>query len=745
MSRILAVLRRDLQYLRGNVIALLVCMGLVVMPSLYAWFNIAGGWDPYANTGQIKVALANSDEGLRGNIIPFRVNVGERVVSSLAGSTKIGYEVTSEEKAVEGVTAGEYYAAVVIPKDFTTKLLSVVSKNPAHPQLDYYVNEKRNAIASIVTGKASGSVQTMVDEGFTEAVSEAVTELIGDLSNVLDDDGVLSAATNLDGALDKSLASMRRSANDIAAYKGVIASIRSVTEASGSVLGTNAISLDVAQTLQEAANGVGQFQEAAQTAEGAANSAIDAGIGSVQDVEAAIDDAFEKADGDVDQLVTALNKAKDAAATTRDGMERFSNALEALNGTISDLSANLNKDIAGYTVNVTAAHTVSADVSDLLARSKAALGYLNDLVATLDKSIADIQTSKDDASASQQELKELAAQARQSIDAVRTDASGKLSSSLGEMVDAIEAASSDAANVSSSLHAEMDKLPTVLNDASTGLRGLEETLDNASIKIDEAADKVETMRDGVRQAVSTGDIELVRTIFGADSAALVNFLTAPVELDREAVFPVENNGSAMTPYYTTMALWVGGTLMGILIYVTVAKDVLEEIGAKPRHAYFGRLAFFLMLGACQSTMLLLGDLFFLKVQCVNPLLFMLTGWLASTVFINIVYALAASFGDVGKGLGVLIMVIQVAGSGGTFPVQMLPTLFQSLYRFLPFVYTENAFRAAMFGTYGNDWLVAMGTLALYLVPALLLGLVLRKPLVGLNEWMEEKLEETKLM
>jgi putative membrane protein len=172
---------------------------------------------------------------------------------------------------------------------------------------------------------------------------------------------------------------------------------------------------------------------------------------------------------------------------------------------------------------------------------------------------------------------------------------------------------------------------------------------------------------------------------------------------------------------------------------------LEEIGAKPRHAYFGRLAFFLMLGACQSTMLLLGDLFFLKVQCVNPLLFMLTGWLASTVFINIVYALAASFGDVGKGLGVLIMVIQVAGSGGTFPVQMLPTLFQSLYRFLPFVYTENAFRAAMFGTYGSDWLVAMGTLALYLVPALLLGLVLRKPLVGLNEWMEEKLEETKLM
>ena len=141
----------------------------------------------------------------------------------------------------------------------------------------------------------------------------------------------------------------------------------------------------------------------------------------------------------------------------------------------------------------------------------------------------------------------------------------------------------------------------------------------------------------------------------------------------------------------------------------------------------------------------LGDLFFLGVQCVNPWLFMLTGWLASFVFINIIYSLATSFGDVGKAIGVLFMVIQVAGSGGTFPVQMLPAIFQKLYSFLPFVYSENAFRAAMFGTYGNDWLLSMGTLALYLVPALLLGLVLRKPLVGVNEWMEEKLEETKLM
>ena len=125
MSRILAVIRRDFRHVSNNVIVLLVCVGLAFMPSLYAWFNIAGGWDPYGNTGQVKVALANSDEGLEGTVIPLHINVGERVVTSLTGSTKIGYVVTSEDKAREGVASGEYYAAVVIPRDFTERLLSV--------------------------------------------------------------------------------------------------------------------------------------------------------------------------------------------------------------------------------------------------------------------------------------------------------------------------------------------------------------------------------------------------------------------------------------------------------------------------------------------------------------------------------------------------------------------------------------------------------------------------------------------
>lgn len=745
MSRILAILRRDIQHVRGNIIAMLICVGLAVMPSLYAWFNIAGGWDPYANTGQIKVALANSDEGLEGAIIPFHINAGERVVTELSGSTKIGYTVTSEDDAIDGVASGKYYAAVVIPKDFSTKLLSVVSQNPTHPKLSYYVNEKRNPIASIVTGKASTSVQTLVDEGFTEAVSKIATELMDELSALLNKDQVLSVASNLGNVLDDSLRSLHRTADDIAAYQGVVTSIRNVTDAANAIAGNNSLTLNAADMLSQAAGGVRKFGDAATKAEDAASSALDRGDAAVQDIQDAVNDAFNVADGKVGELVDALNRVDAVARDRREDLQTLYNALESLNGQVYSFSRDLDLDGRVADVDVQYGHTVNNDIDDLLSRSSNALAYIDDLLASNRQAINDIQSAQSNAAANRAELERLAAQARGGVDSVRSSYSINLSNSLNQMASSIESAASEANDASAKLRSKMDGISPLLSDASTDLKKLEDTLGNASKKITDSADKLDSLRKRLLEAVSSGNVELVRTIFGGDASLLIDFFTEPVQLDREPFFPVENNGSAMTPYYTTMALWVGGTLMSILFYTAVSKKALEETGASPRHAYFGRLGFYLMVGACQSTMLLLGDIFFLKVQCVEPALFMLTGWLASTVFINIVFSLATAFGDVGKAIGVFIMVIQVAGSGGTFPVQMLPSTFQTLYRFLPFVYSENAFRAAMFGTYGNDWLMSMGTLVLYLVPALLLGLVLSKPLVPINEWIEEKMEETKLM
>ena len=737
MKKILALLKRDIKHVRGNAIALLVIMGLAIMPSFYAWFNIAGGWDPYGNSGQIKVALANSDDGFEGSVIPFHVNVGERVVTSLTGSSKIGYVITDEDDAIDGVRSGEYYAAVVIPKNFSSNLLSVLTKSPEHPQLNYYVNEKRNAIASIVTGKASGSVQNMVDEGFTEAVVEVATDLFDEVSSVASSDDVLAAGTNLRAALDKAVDGLNRSAANINAYQEVVASIRGVMDSSAAVLGSHSTSLDMAGSLTDAANGVRTLDGVAQRAKDTANSAIDEGKGHVDDVRAAIDEAFSTVGDKTDQFTDALSKANDAAKTRRDELVSFRDKLAALNDQVYSREASFG--------DLSAALKVEADLSDILARVDNGINYLNEFISSVDQTIADVQTGKGDAESSRAQLQEMAAGAQDAIEAVRASYNDNLSGTLDSIAGTIDDAAAKAAEVSDALHTESDKLSASITGASDDLKGLEDSLGGASAKLIAVTDKLEDLREKLSQALSSGDMDLVRAIMGGDAASLVSFLSSPVQLEREAFFPVENNGSAMTPFYTTMALWVGGTLMGLVFYVGISKKAEEETGASPRHAYLGRLAFFLCVGAIQATILLLGDMFFLRTQCENPLLFMLTGWLASTVFINIIYALATSFGDVGKAIAVFIMVLQVAGSGGTFPVQMLPPIFQVAYPFLPFVHSENAFRAAMFGVYNGDWAMEMGILAAFLVPALLLGLLLRKPFVPVNEWIEEKMEETKLM
>lgn len=127
------------------------------------------------------------------------------------------------------------------------------------------------------------------------------------------------------------------------------------------------------------------------------------------------------------------------------------------------------------------------------------------------------------------------------------------------------------------------------------------------------------------------------------------------------------------------------------------------------------------------------------------MLFMISGWISSLVFTNIIYTLTVSFGDIGKALSVIILVIQIAGSSGTFPIEVTPKFFQNVYPFLPFTYAINAMRETIAGFYGNQYLIYLLQVLAFLPFALLLGLVLRRPLIKFNRFFDERLEDTHLM
>ena len=171
MRNIWTIFTRDIRKIRTNVIALIVVLGVTVVPCLYAWYNIAASWDPYGNTGNLKVAVASVDEGYIGNLIPLQLNLGDQVLSALRENTQLNWVFTTKSKAMKGVKSGEYYAAIVIPEDFSTNLISVFSSDIKKPEITYYSNAKENAIAPKVTDKGATAVQTQVNEVFIETIS----------------------------------------------------------------------------------------------------------------------------------------------------------------------------------------------------------------------------------------------------------------------------------------------------------------------------------------------------------------------------------------------------------------------------------------------------------------------------------------------------------------------------------------------------------------------------------------------
>ena len=150
MKKSFQIFKRDIGRLSKNIVALIVVIGVCIIPSLYAWFNIAANKDPYGNTANIKIAVANNDAGTENDMLG-NLDVGGQIVDTLKENDSLGWVFVSEDKAISGVKSGEYYAAIVIPDNFSESMVSFLSGKIEQPEFDYYLNEKKNAIAPKIT------------------------------------------------------------------------------------------------------------------------------------------------------------------------------------------------------------------------------------------------------------------------------------------------------------------------------------------------------------------------------------------------------------------------------------------------------------------------------------------------------------------------------------------------------------------------------------------------------------------
>lgn len=222
-----------------------------------------------------------------------------------------------------------------------------------------------------------------------------------------------------------------------------------------------------------------------------------------------------------------------------------------------------------------------------------------------------------------------------------------------------------------------------------------------------------------------------------DSQEVSSFMAAPLTMEEVDMYPIDNYGSAMSPFYTVLALWVGALITVAIVHVPVKSlepgVKLDVKDLKPYQAFFGRYITFFIIGEIQALLTALGDLFYIGIQCVNPIKFMFGCLFISFVFTMISYSLTYAFDNIGEALVVVIMVIQVAGAGGTFPIEVLPKVYQAIYKYLPFNYAMNALRECVGGLYRWDYFKYLGYLLVFVVVSLFIGLVLSIPAKKLNE------------
>lgn len=682
MRNIWTVFKTDIRTLSKCFFACLVVVAIALLPSLYAWLNIYSNWDPYGNTGGISIAVASLDEGYTDEDGVYE-NKGEDVIADLREATSIHWVIVdTEDEAKEGVYAGDYYAAVVIDKQFSRNMFRMLTDWTGKPAITYYENAKKNAVATKITDTAVETLKRSINENYLEVV----------IGGIMEQGNLLAADLTAD--------------DPESAVKGVLYQAQDLLRACGRMMDA-----------LEAAGGSGSGVDAA---------GIEA---AVADINKNLPDGAQLQQTAAQlqlQLHTALSKVERA-------LERLEGAIEAA-PVPEDVRTQLKKaaddmDAAAASLE-TWAEGLQETYPAAAAQARAAAAECRKLAAQL-RALASSPDASDilnDCNALVRDLRAMADQIPVTGKALRQE----IQTAAGQVADAVEGLEDLRADAKS-VKAALSETTDALGETAALLRPATEKL---TASLSETIDELQGL---------TADeyMDTLLTVLGGDPAVYGQYFPEMVQTSVNAVYPIANYGSAMTPFYTVLAIWVGGVILSSLIKIHARTEGL--IDPKPAELYFGRYLFFFVLSQIQAAVIVTGDLYILKVQCLHPGMMYLTASLTAFTFSLLIYSLAISFGDVGKAIVVVIMVMQIAGSSGTFPIELLPEIYQKFYRFFPFPYAIDAMRECICGMYGNYYWQQIGYLLLFAAAALVIGLLVRRPFMGLNHFMEEKLEETELL
>lgn len=720
MKNILKIFLLDVKRISSNVVALVFIMGLSVLPSLYAWFNILSNWDPYGPdaTSRMQIAVCSDDMG--AEIESVKVNIGDSVVEGLKSNTTIGWVFTdTTEEALAGVNDGEYYAALIIPETFTKDMMGFLNGDVTHGEIDYYENEKKNAIAPKITAKAQQAVKEQVNATFVSTLTESMVEF----------GNVMSASEEQTGVslLDALLEQLNELNRELSIYITMLDSFINIINSASSLLNTTQVMLpNLDSVVDNGQSTVNTLEGALIAADGSARAAARLLTVSMDTIDQSLTSLSGAVSSHLSMIKSGIQGPETIAqyATIAEGLQHsidINSTLSSLGGVVSD---DVKKRITDEYNSVE--NTFATLTSDLKAIATTGAKTEQDIVNLSIKIQGEIDNC------------------RAAVKALRDDYTYNVQPRIDTMMDDMRVSMIGAADVLNSIDGNFSDVAVVLQQYKDTMEDGNGSLQDSRNMAVDMKNKLDEYIKHILSLSTDEQYQEIMDMLRTDPNLIGSFISSPVSIETVEVYPIENYGSAMAPFYTILAIWVGALILVAIMHVKVEPD--EKLkNVKHYQAYFGRYLMFYIVGQLQTLLIVLGDFFFIGIQCKSPFLFWFACSFISFVFTLMMYSLTVAFGNVGEAIAVVIMVLQVAGAGGTFPIEVLPEVYQKLYIFLPFTHGLKAMKECVAGMYGMDYWISLLWLSVFAGVSLLIGLVLAIPCRRLNEKIEESKAKTGIM
>lgn len=332
------------------------------------------------------------------------------------------------------------------------------------------------------------------------------------------------------------------------------------------------------------------------------------------------------------------------------------------------------------------------------------------------------------------------------IDRVENDIT--LSQHVLSVLKEVEADVKDGNNPSgklSTLKASIDEMDDDVNLLANDRDNISQKINEASSKLEVVDSKWPTIKSEIPVAaaklnsINENDLDNLIAFSDMDQGDVQNYFESPVKLDKTHMYPINNYGSGLAPFYIPISLWIGC----IIAVAMITMRVKSEKKYNSTSVYLGRMGLFLLISIFQAILVALGAIY-LNIQLTSAVLFTLTTLYISICAMLIVYSLTSTFGNAGKAIAIIILVLQITATGGTFPVEVLPPFFQAIHPFLPLSYAVGALREVIAGVLWSNYLFCIGMLAVFPAIAVVLTLLIKEKSDKAAQWTERKLKRSGL-